>query len=112
MHELLTPDQMSKADALTIKSGISGIKLMHNAGEVLLAAVQKHFPKATKILVVAGIGNNGGDGFVLANLLLREKCKVTVTIIGDREKIAGDARLAHDEMSKGIPIEANPDFDD
>lgn len=112
MHELLTPDQMSKADALTIKSGISGIKLMHNAGEVLLAAVQNHFPKATKILVVAGIGNNGGDGFVLANLLLREKCKVTVTIIGDTEKIAGDARLAYDEMSKGITIETNPNFDD
>lgn len=112
MHELLTPDQMSRADALTIERGIAGIELMQNAGDVVFTALHEHFPNAHRILIVAGIGNNGGDGFVLANTLLRENYNVTVAILGDEEKITGDARLAYDDMSKGIPITAHPNFND
>lgn len=111
MHELLTPDQMSKADALTIKGGIPGIDLMQKAGEILFAAIEKHFPKAQRILIVAGTGNNGGDGFVLANLLLKKDCKVSVSIIGDLSKISGDAKLAFDQMSKDVKLLSDPDFD-
>ncbi|MBO6919661.1 MAG: NAD(P)H-hydrate dehydratase [Rhizobiaceae bacterium] len=112
MHELLTPDQMSKADALTIKGGIPGIDLMQKAGEILFAAIEKHFPEAQRILIVAGTGNNGGDGFVLANLLLNKDCKVSVSIIGDQSKISGDAKLAFDHMSNDAELLSDPDFDE
>ncbi len=112
MHELLTPDQMSKADALTINGGIPGIELMRRAGEILFAATEKHFPKAQRILIVAGLGNNGGDGFVLANLLLKKHCKVSVSIIGDQSKISGDAKLAFDQMSKETELVRHADFNE
>lgn len=112
MHELLTPDQMSKADALTIKGGIPGIELMRRAGEILFAAIEKHFPDAQRVLIVAGTGNNGGDGFVLANLLLNKDCKVNVFIIGDEAKISGDAKLAFDQMSKEAALVRHADFDE
>ncbi|MEO9640873.1 MAG: NAD(P)H-hydrate dehydratase [Lentilitoribacter sp.] len=112
MGELLTPEQMSKADALTIESGIAGIELMRRAGAFIFEVLHQHFPKVKTVLVVAGVGNNGGDGFILAELLKRYGYDVAVTIIGDNTKIAGDARLAFDKMSKDIQPIKNPDFDD
>lgn len=112
MHELLTPDQMSQADAITIEGGIPGIDLMQKAGEILFEAIENHFPKAKTFLIVAGTGNNGGDGFVLANLLLEKGHKVFVSIIGDEAKISGDAKLAFGQMSPEAKQLNDPKFDD
>ncbi|MEP3419814.1 MAG: NAD(P)H-hydrate dehydratase [Lentilitoribacter sp.] len=111
MHELLTPEQMSTADALMIKSGIVGIELMKCAGAFVFDVLRQHFPNAKTVLVVAGVGNNGGDGFILAELLKKNGYDVAVTIIGDDTKIAGDARLAFDTISQGIQLIKNPDLE-
>ncbi len=68
MHELLTPLQMNKADRLTIEGGTAGIELMHNAGEAVFGAMGPILQSKSRILVFCGPGNNGGDGFVVAQL--------------------------------------------
>lgn len=50
-------------------SGYSNEELMEKAGSALHKAIIPHLSKETKILIICGKGNNGGDGFVLARLL-------------------------------------------
>ena len=68
MIELLTPDEMAECDRLTIAGGIPGIALMEKAGRAVADAVARH-PLGTRVVVVAGPGNNGGDGFIAARVL-------------------------------------------
>ena len=91
MHELLTNDQMSTADALTIERGTPGIVLMENAGRAIAQHILSHFSDATEFLILCGPGNNGGDGFVIARWLQRHDRKVSVGLLGDKNKIKGDA---------------------
>jgi len=66
--ELLDPAEMSRADAAAIAAGTPGIVLMENAGRAVARAVARRFrPRPT--LVLAGPGNNGGDGAVAARHL-------------------------------------------
>ena len=93
MTELLTTAEMAEADRLTIASGIAGTDLMENAGRAVadrVAAVLKR----RDVIVVAGPGNNGGDGFVAARLLAERGFSVRVGFVGDRKRLTGDAARA------------------
>lgn len=68
-NEVLTPDEMARADALTVKGGVSGARLMENAGQAVKSAVLEEYPAIRRALVLCGPGNNGGDGYVTARLL-------------------------------------------
>lgn len=94
MHELLTTRQMAEADRLTIAGGIPGFQLMENAGRSVADAVSARFRSGTPVLVVAGPGNNGGDGFVAARILGQRGHPVRVILFGDRERLKGDAAQA------------------
>src|SRR5215470_7885379 len=94
MLELLTNAEMSEADRRTIASGVSGETLMENAGAAVAEAVMARHPPGSKVAVVAGTGNNGGDGFVAARRLHRTGYRVTVHLIGRRDAIRGDAAQA------------------
>jgi hydroxyethylthiazole kinase-like uncharacterized protein yjeF len=91
MFELLTNTEMRQADALAVSSGIPSLELMENAGRAVADAVSMAFGVARKVLVCAGPGNNGGDGFVAARLLSARGCAVRLVLLGDRERLAGDA---------------------
>ncbi len=70
MIELLTTAEMAEADRLTIAAGTPGIELMENAGRAVADAVaRRQSAAARRSSVVAGPGNNGGDGFVAARIL-------------------------------------------
>jgi len=88
--ELLTPDEMAAADRSAIAGGISGFELMQNAGRAVAEAARKTAGRG-EILVLAGPGNNGGDGFVAATLLRGEGRAVRVALLGAREAVSGDA---------------------
>jgi len=107
MNELLTPDEMAEADRLTIAGGTPGLTLMENAGAAVADATAALTPQG-RVTVVAGPGNNGGDGFVAARLLAERGYAVKVVLIGDADRLKGDARAAF-ERWRGPVAAASPD---
>jgi hydroxyethylthiazole kinase-like uncharacterized protein yjeF len=94
MIELLSNAEMAEADRQTITAGVAGIDLMERAGRAVADAVCVRHPAGSRIVVVAGPGNNGGDGFVAARLLAERGYRVTVLLAGDATRLKGDAALA------------------
>lgn len=77
--------------------GLPGVVLMENAGMAVVAEVKKRFPdRKTSIIVLAGSGNNGGDGFVIARRLFDYGYDVLLCLLVERERIKGDARVHFD----------------
>jgi hydroxyethylthiazole kinase-like uncharacterized protein yjeF len=97
MIELLTPVEMAEADRLAIAAGMTGTTLMENAGRAVANAAAMRSPR--RVVVVAGPGNNGGDGYVAARLLAERGYPVQVLHVGDRTKLKGDAAAAAQRWS-------------
>src|SRR4051812_45547902 len=93
MIELLSPAEMAEADRVAIAGGVAGTVLMENAGRAVAETAVRH-PPGSRILVAAGPGNNGGDGFVAARMLAERGYRVRVLLAGDRGKLKGDAATA------------------
>jgi len=107
MIELLTTAEMAEADRLTIAGGRPGIDLMENAGRAVADAAAR-MAQGRRVLVIAGPGNNGGDGFVAARVLAGRGFDVQVTLASDRAKLKGDAARAA-ERWQGATKAAAPD---
>jgi hydroxyethylthiazole kinase-like uncharacterized protein yjeF len=75
--ELLTPEEMARADAASPALGVPGPVLMQNAGRAVARAIQRRL-RPCRTLVLAGPGNNGGDGYVAARLLQQAGWPVAV----------------------------------
>jgi len=106
MIELLTTAEMGDADRLTIADGTAGIALMEAAGGAVADAVGRML-QGRGAVVVAGPGNNGGDGFVAARLLAERGHEVRVSFVGDRSRLKGDAAQAAARW-KGSVEQASP----
>src|SRR5215475_12622572 len=91
--EVLTNAEMQRADQLTIAAGTPGFKLMLSAGQVVAEAAGA-LAEEGPILVVAGPGNNGGDGFVAAAELAAQGREVSVILLCERDALHGDAASA------------------
>ncbi len=105
MIELLTTAEMAEADRLAIEAGTSGIRLMENAGRAVADTVVQMNPRgAPAICVVAGPGNNGGDGFVCARILAGRGYPVRLLLLGNRDRLKGDAAEAGRQWQG--PVEA------
>jgi ADP-dependent NAD(P)H-hydrate dehydratase / NAD(P)H-hydrate epimerase len=111
MIELLTNIEMAQADRLTIAGGVAGIDLMERAGEAVADAVAARHPAGSRVAVVAGPGNNGGDGFAAARLLAQRGYRVRVLFTGDMPALKGDAALAAKKwtglLSAALPEDLN-----
>jgi ADP-dependent NAD(P)H-hydrate dehydratase / NAD(P)H-hydrate epimerase len=94
MIELLTNAEMAQADRLAIEGGIAGIALMENAGRAVADAVAARAARGSTVAIVAGPGNNGGDGFVAGRLLAERGYAVQLALVGERDKLKGDAAEA------------------
>src|SRR4051812_42379962 len=92
MH-VLTTSEMEQADRLTIAGGTPGFALMLSAGQAVAQAAMDLVEQGP-IVVVAGRGNNGGDGFVAAAELAARGREVSVILLCERDTLTGDAALA------------------
>ena len=81
MH-LLTAAEMRAVDEATIAAGTPGEVLMERAGQGVAGALERAWgsPLALRVLVLAGAGNNGGDGFVAARALAERGASVRVVV--------------------------------
>ena len=102
MIELLTNAEMAQADRLAISGGVAGAVLMEAAGAAVAEAVAGRRATGSRVVVVAGPGNNGGDGFVAARLLAARGYAVEVRLAGDRARLKGDAANAANAWSGPI----------
>ena len=107
MIELLSNAEMAEADRLAIAGGTAGIDLMEQAGRAVADAVAARHAAGSRVVVVAGPGNNGGDGFVAARLLAERGYRVAVLLAGEVARLKGDAALAAQRW-KGPIASAHP----
>jgi ADP-dependent NAD(P)H-hydrate dehydratase / NAD(P)H-hydrate epimerase len=94
MFELLSNAEMAAADRLAIAGGTPGIALMERAGKAVADAVAAGHAMRESVVVVAGPGNNGGDGFVAARILAERGYRVRLLLAGEMDSLKGDAALA------------------
>jgi ADP-dependent NAD(P)H-hydrate dehydratase / NAD(P)H-hydrate epimerase len=95
---LYTAAQVRELDRLAIQQGaVSGYELMNRAGSALVRQVDRDWPDDLPVCILCGPGNNGGDGYVLARLLVQAGREVKVIALTDRERLKGDARRAADD---------------
>ena len=99
-YALYRARQVADFDRMAIgQFGIPGEVLMERAGTAAFALLRERWPAANSVTVIAGTGNNGGDGFVLARLAKQAGLGVQVLQLGDMGKIRGDARLNADRFA-------------
>src|SRR5215207_6714034 len=95
MTLVLSAAQMRAVHKAAIESlGVPGVVLMENAGRAVAQLVMRERPIAgLDVRIVCGVGQNGGDGFVIARHLVNAGARVTVLLAAPRGKLAGDANL-------------------
>lgn len=99
--KLLSAAESRELDRLSRdKYGVASYALMTRAGEAVGAAAMRRWPQAGRdgVLVVAGKGNNGGDGMVAARALKVQGVPARVMLLASAQTLKGDAARAHREF--------------
>ena len=103
---ILTTEQMQMADHHTIDvEGIPSATLMEEAGKAVAAASQKVKLDGGRVVIIVGVGNNAGDGFVAARLLRNKRIAVTVIPLFPLDQLKPEASSqAHLAEAAGVKI--------
>ncbi|MGC1332410.1 NAD(P)H-hydrate dehydratase [Pseudomonas sp.] len=91
---LYTAAQVRALDAALIAAGTDGFELMQRAARAAWRALRRQWPEADQMTVLAGHGNNAGDGYLIAALAQRAGWAVSVLAVGDVDRLNGDAATA------------------
>ncbi len=101
--KIVTAGEMREIDRVTTdKYGIPSLTLMENAGKAVADFSLERYPTASRIAVICGKGNNGGDGFVIARHLHLAGKVVEVLLLANAGDLRGDAA----EMFARLPVRA------
>jgi NAD(P)H-hydrate epimerase len=97
---VLSAAEMQACDRLTTERfGIPSIELMRAASAAVAAFARQEFPRARRVTVLCGRGNNGGDGMMAARLLASAGLEVTTLLLGGRDGLTGDAATAWRDLT-------------
>lgn len=104
MKYLVTAAEMKRYDNNTIERiGIPGMVLMERAAlkafDVVWEELENKPDTEKRVFILAGVGNNGGDGLALGRLLCERGCQVTIQIVGNEEKATGQWRLQREILT-------------
>jgi len=106
--KIASSDQMRELDHKTItETGIPGVVLMENAGRETVYLIENYFTDLTgsKVVIICGKGNNGGDGFVIGRHLWNRGCDVVFILLTQLENLQNDAKVNAEAANNiGIPI--------
>jgi len=98
---LLDVKQMGEADRLTVVAGAPGTALMENAGVSVAQTIIERW-SARPVTIMCGPGNNGGDGFVTARILVEAGWSVRLALLGARECLKGEAHHHAERWSGAV----------
>jgi ADP-dependent NAD(P)H-hydrate dehydratase / NAD(P)H-hydrate epimerase len=97
---VLSAVEMQACDRLTTERfGVPSIELMRAASASVAAFAREQFPRARRVTVLCGRGNNGGDGMMAARKLASAGMEVTTLLVGARDGLKGDAAEAWRELT-------------
>lgn len=86
-------DRIAMAD-----QGIPAYTLMTRAGGAAFQVMRRSWPRARRVAVLCGTGNNGGDGMVVARLAREAGLEVQVMLLGRETQLQGAARQAYEAL--------------
>ncbi len=105
---VLGRDDMRTLDRATIEGGTDSLELMERAGHCIAVAIQQHrgdllaqAPSQARVVIIAGAGNNGGDGYVLARLLGAAGWSAQIAQVGGEPKAGGDCAVNRERWLAG-----------
>src|ERR1035437_2569318 len=99
MH-ILSAAEMQACDRLTTERfGVPSLELMRAASAAVAGFARHEFPRAKRVTVLCGRGNNGGDGMMTARLMASAGLEVTTLLLGARDGLSGDAAVAWQELT-------------
>ena len=99
MHILSAAEMQACDRATTERYGVASLDLMRAAAASVAAFARGQFPRARRVTVLCGRGNNGGDGMMTAWLLARAGLEVTTLLLGAPAGLKGDAAAAWAELT-------------
>lgn len=85
--------------ATTERFGVPSLELMRGASKAVARFAREQFPRAQRVTVLCGRGNNGGDGLMTARLLAEAGLSVTTILLGAPDGLKGDAAAAWAELA-------------
>jgi len=92
--KILTAEEMGAADRRSVEAGVPVATLMQRAGEAVARFCLRRFGGDGLVVVLAGKGNNGGDGMVAAVRLAEAGRRVRVALLGKASELKGEAAHA------------------
>ena len=109
MQPVLDVEDVRRVEVALTREGVSVSELMHRAAHALATEVQ-NLSNPERVLVLAGLGNNGGDGWVCAELLARQDINVQVVTPVEPYELTGNLvnAVAHNAAKAGVPYVVAP----
>lgn len=103
--KVLTASQMKQAEELTVRRGMSWLRLMENAGAAAAKAIREAYPiEGKRVAILCGQGNNGGDGYVIARKLKENGARPTVIRVLGLPLTKECEEMCRKVMELGLPI--------
>ncbi|MCU1718295.1 NAD(P)H-hydrate dehydratase [Pseudomonas sp. 5P_3.1_Bac2] len=103
---LYSAAQVRELDQRLIAAGTPAFTLMQRAGEAIWQALGERWPRMRELTVLAGKGNNAGDGYVVAALAQQAGWQVQLLSVGEPAALSGSAAQARDAaVAAGVAVQ-------